>query len=60
MSDHPLLAKDLIPSTYSDWDFLGMDLEWWEDGRVVEYYPMILRRGIGDNGALGDMHGGYL
>ena len=39
---------------------LEMGPEWWEDGRVGFFYPMILRRGIPDSGAPGGVHDRYL
>ena len=58
MSDHPVLAKDLIPSTSLT------ETSWQQDwaqndektvGKAM-VFPMILRRGIVDSGAPGGVH----
>ena len=59
MSDHPVLAKDLIPST-SLTEMSWRQEQAWNDEKMVGkglfFFPMILRRGILDTDAPGGVH----
>ena len=63
MSKHPVLAKDLIPSTSLTEMSWRQDQAWDDEktvGKRLPFFPMILRCGIPDTDAPGGVHDHHL